>query len=119
LAGMASQLTLSTPILEPIGIAADPLTGDLFVQDSDLDTVFRVDPLTGAVSVVFSGFAFGASDAASIDVSPSGDRVFVTDRGTGEVYTFGQLDIVPEPGTMVLVATGLVLISASRRSRHF
>ena len=103
--GGVTQLATSVPLGRVAAIAVDPLTGDLVVLDKTSDEVLRVDPVTGAVSVMFSGFSFidCCTEFAGLDFSPDGSMLFVTDRGDGAVYTFS----VPEPGLLLLGLLGL------------
>lgn len=95
-------------------ITVDPITGDLFVIEKNTDEVLRIDPVTGATSVVINGFSFidCCTDIAGLDFSPDGSMLFVTDRGTETIYTFSM---VPEPGSLLL---GLVAGLALRRARR-
>ncbi len=91
--GSLTPLVTSEPIAEPQGIIIDPLTGDLFVLDADANRLVRVDPDTGDVRDMFTGFSF-STDAvgtvawAGVDVSPNGVEIFLTDRGARTIYTF-------------------------------
>ncbi|MBW2396917.1 MAG: hypothetical protein JRG95_21935, partial [Deltaproteobacteria bacterium] len=57
-AGGLVQLATSVALGAVAAITVDPITGDLVVMDKTSDEVLRIDPYTGAVSVMFSGFSF-------------------------------------------------------------
>ena len=77
---------------DPVGIAIDPLTGDLLVLDGVEDRIVRIDPDTGELTTILSGFLFsqGVPHAGwtGIDITPDGSRIIVTDSGAGEIYTY-------------------------------
>ena len=87
--GSLTQLSTSEPIIDPVGIAVDPLTGDLFVADMAGGRVVRVNPNTGAVRDMFAGFT--TLYWASVDVTPNGLRIIITDLGADKIYTFTRL----------------------------
>lgn len=114
--GDAVELSTSRTLGVVSAIAVDPLTGDLLVVDKISDEVLRIDPATGNTTVVFSGFSFieCCTDFAGLDVSPDGQRIFVTDRGSAAIYTFS---LVPEPAALLLGLIGLVAFGTRRRAR--
>jgi DNA-binding beta-propeller fold protein YncE len=121
---MADGSAVAIPTLEslfwPSAIAVDPLTGDLFVMEAGPDgRIVRVDPDSGAVSVVIEGFTFndGTTDTTGLDVSPDGQLLFVTERLTETVYTFATSGgvAVAEPATAALLGAGLAALARRRR----
>ncbi len=90
--GSLVLIPTNAPISDPAGIATDPLTDELLVLDRGSGTVFRVDPLSGTTETVISGLV--APSWAGIDVSPDGFEMFVTDPGSGEIYTFSRNPLV-------------------------
>ncbi|MEZ4767393.1 MAG: hypothetical protein R2844_03095 [Caldilineales bacterium] len=86
-----TQITTSTPIADPRGITIDPLTGDLWVTDASPARLLRVNPTTGAVSEMVTGFT--GILWASVDATPDGNHIFVTDWSGDTIYTFSR---VPE-----------------------
>ncbi len=125
--GIGGTLTListSESIIDPYGIAIDPITEDLLIADRGGDRIIRVNPATGAVSDFITDLGLdlnttnGVNDTwAGIDITPEGDRLFVTAQGAGKVYTFTQ---IPEPSTCILfgmVALGVTL-TKRKRSRN-
>ena len=84
-----TPVTTSSPIAEPYGIAIDPTTGDLLVLDGAPDRLLRVNPGTGAVSEMFTGFT--GVFWGGLDISPDGNRIFVTDYTGDTIYTFTKV----------------------------
>jgi hypothetical protein len=84
-----TPISTSSPIAEPYGIAIDPTTGDLLVLDGAPDRLLRVNPSTGAVSEMFTGFT--GVFWSGLDISPDGNRIFVTDYSGDTIYTFGKV----------------------------
>jgi DNA-binding beta-propeller fold protein YncE len=128
--GSLGLVLTDRPILAPSAIVVDPLTGDLYVMESGVtepqtgladDRILRVDPVTGAVTVVLSGFSFNneTTDTAGLDVSPDGRLLIVTERLTNTVYTFENplLVVVAEPATSALLLAGLGSCFAVRGRR--
>jgi hypothetical protein len=72
--------------------------------------VVRIDPLTGTTSVVASGFGFATG------LFTQGGTIWVLDGGFPGVSKVYRLDVVPEPGTLVLAGFGIALLAARRRS---
>ena len=86
-----TPVTTQTPIADPRGITIDPLTGDLWVVDATPPRLLRVNPTTGAVSEMVTGFA--GVLWAGVDTTPDGNHIFVTDWTGDMIYTFSR---VPE-----------------------
>jgi plastocyanin len=84
-------IATSAAIAEPRGITIDPLTGDLWVVDNSPPRLLRVNPATGAVSEMVTGFT--GLLWAGIDASQDGNQLFVTDWSGDKIYTFSR---VPE-----------------------
>lgn len=113
-AGGLVQLTTSVALGKIAAIAVDPITGDLILIDKSSDEVLRVDPNTGNVSVMFSGFSFidCCTEFAGLDFTPDGSRLIVTDRGGSAIYEFLR---VPEPAMLLLAAVAGCWFSQRRR----
>jgi DNA-binding beta-propeller fold protein YncE len=123
-----TEIVLDDALTSPMGVAVDPLTGDVIVADAKEQTIFRVDPLTGDTTVLAYGFEFGnniegpKTEASSLGFSLLGDRLVVTQRGNtnpdlgplrpGKVYV---LSMVPEPHVVVLLGLGLAALGRARR----
>ena len=83
---------VTTEVLNPTGVATDPISGSLVVLDAARDRVVWVDPETGQVDEFLGGFSFTISEInthwAGVDITPDGNRVIVTDRGAQAIYVF-------------------------------
>ena len=88
-------LTTSIALPEPNGITVDPITQDLFVHDATLEQVIRVDPATGASTVLIDNVASGSW--ASIDATADGQQLVLT--ATNEILVFSQCDPAQVPGS--------------------
>jgi len=71
--------------------------------------LLRIDPVTGDTTVVASGFGYATG------LFTAGDGIWVLDGGFPGAAKVYRLDVVPEPGTIALVAGGLALLGARRR----
>jgi len=89
---ISSTFVYNTPDL--IGFSAT-LTGSALTSTLSLDTVGTVGSNPNLVPVSFH----------VISLAPFGAYTAV---GTGEVVTTGTVTLVPEPGTLVLIGTGLM-----------
>jgi hypothetical protein len=97
--GTLTPLPTTSVLADPVGIAIDPLTGDLLVYEGGGLRVVRIDPASGAVSDVITGFlTSGGAAWAAVDIAPDGLQLIVTDRTAGKVYVFGRCDPSGDPG---------------------
>ena len=92
--GDLTEVVTSEVLGTPEGMAADLSTGDLIIMEVGAERIIRVNPVTGAVSTMFSGFDFGSTGLrwAGVDVSPDGNQVFVSNTAGNEVYTFTKTE---------------------------
>ncbi|MHC4695976.1 MAG: NHL repeat-containing protein [Planctomycetota bacterium] len=97
--GTLTPLATSQPIGSPVGITVDPASDDLYVLDAGTgDRVVRVDPGTGTVTDVFTGFGdLSLVSWAGIDASPEGRRIIVTDTAQDAVFVFARCDATGFP----------------------
>ena len=108
--GSMTALPISGALSYPTAIVFDPGSDDLLVlEGSGARRVVRVDPGSGAVSDVITGFA--GPGWTSLDISPDGEHLFVADNGADTIYEF----YVPEPTALVLLALGGLGVLARRR----
>jgi RHS repeat-associated protein len=92
--GGQTAIATTSPLDTPIGIAADPRDGSLYVQELGGQRIVRVAPATGEVTELIRGFEFLASSWAGIDFVAEGvGEVIVSDSGRERVYRF-----VNQPG---------------------
>ncbi len=71
--------------------------------------LLRIDPGTGATTTVASGFGFATG------LFEQDGTIWVLDGGFPGVAKVFQLNPVPEPGSILLTACGVVALAASRR----
>jgi len=96
--GTLTPLSTSEVLGEPVGIAADPLTDDLYVLDGGGDRLVRVNPTTGTVSNVITGFGnLTLISWAGVDVTSDGRRLIVTDTDRDVVHVFARCDATGYP----------------------
>jgi hypothetical protein len=113
----------SVPVVSPtdapstIGSYAGGLLDAEYAPDGSLlissgDSILRVDPITGASTVVASGFGFAAGLFAADD-----GTLYAIDgfAAVGEENRIWVLSAVPEPGTGLLLTAGMGLLALRRR----
>ncbi len=107
---------VTTEVINPTGLAMDPVSGLLMVLDADGDRVVWVDPDTGQVDEFLDGFSFTMATVdtpwAGVDVTPDGNTVIVTDRGAHAIYVFGFVEELDEEA----VAERILELAATIRS---
>jgi YD repeat-containing protein len=87
--GGQTAIATNPPLDAPIGIAADPRDGSLYVQELGGQRIVRVVPATGEVTEIVRGFEFLASSWAGVDfVAEGAGEVIVSDSGRERVYHF-------------------------------
>lgn len=84
--GGLSTLITSQPLSSPTGAAIDPLTGDLLVLDAGDSRLVRIDPSTGTLTEVVTGFGSAASQWSGVDLSADGNRLTVSGATAIFVY---------------------------------
>ncbi|MBW2241310.1 MAG: hypothetical protein JRH01_04935 [Deltaproteobacteria bacterium] len=110
--GSVTPLVTSQPIPGPIAVEVDPRSEELLVIDTGNDEVLRVDPLSGAVSVVMTGLILTAStDQSGLHMTPDGVELIVTDRSAHEVYTYSRLPATSSALDLACGETGLPTFS--------
>ncbi|MEW5988651.1 MAG: hypothetical protein AB1791_18645 [Chloroflexota bacterium] len=81
------QVATSVTLIDPYGIAAAP-NGDLLVAEASTDKIMRLNPATGEMTDVVTGFA--GLFWVAVDMSPDGRTLVVTDYTGNLVYVFEQ-----------------------------
>ncbi|QJR14842.1 hypothetical protein [Usitatibacter palustris] len=104
-------------ILRPTGLAVDS-TGNLYTADFSSRTVNRVDPVSGAITVISSGSSF--QDQPSAVAVDTAGNVYVADSGTHTVRKITPVGtmttvagVAGQPGFMAGALPGLL-----REPRH-
>jgi hypothetical protein len=82
--GIRHGLALGTPVGDMVSIVYDSADVKLYVAGRTTDSVYEVDPVTGAVSLVASGFTELVPCCLELDVY--GRKLWVSDAGHGRVY---------------------------------
>ncbi len=89
--GVLTAITTTIPLPAPEGIAIDPLTGNLLIQEVANQQIYSVDPATGVVIDALPGFTFAfpsGSTWAGVDISPDGQQLIISDKGSDIIYVF-------------------------------
>jgi hypothetical protein len=106
--GTRSFLAIDPPIDGMCSIVYDAVAKELYVASSSTETVHRVDPATGATTLVADGF--GGFDYCCLEIDAAGRRLYVADKWYNRVYeicletTTGVDEIVPEVSSLALRA---------------
>ncbi len=93
--GSVQELITSEPLSAPAGIVIDPLAGDLLVADEDDYRIVRVNPLTGEVTTLFSGF--DSLRWGAVGISADGFDIVASDNIGDTVYFFTLCDLAYFP----------------------
>lgn len=88
--GVLQLVATDEPILDPVGVVADPQSGDLLVYDAFDSRIVRVDPQTGAVSDLATGLTAAGAAWAGVDMTPDGSQLFITDTGGNAIFTLSR-----------------------------
>lgn len=116
-----------------ISVLFNTFTGTATFQTANASAFLAVDPSTAYASLFKSGLNnyFGLNIASLSDFGGAGgdlDSIIAgaigsgtlpdfTAEGNGQVYRLASGEFVPEPGAVLLLAGGLTLLAARRRSR--
>ena len=76
------------PLDGPVGVARNPLDGDIFVASRETDEVFRYDGATGELKGVFVAAGSGGLDEPTGMVFAPNGNLFVSSFATNEVLEF-------------------------------
>jgi hypothetical protein len=98
------------PVVGGLGGQYDlEVAADGSLLSTSLGDLLRIDPTTGVVTVVASGFGYATG------LFEADGTIWVLDGGFPGVPSVYRLEAVPEPGTLVLAGLGLAALSARRR----
>jgi hypothetical protein len=81
----ATTIAMVASALDPRGIAADPLTGDLFISQFNGTTVYRIPAGTTMVTT----FATGFNNTSGLAFDTTGN-LYVCDYNAGIIYKFSR-----------------------------
>jgi hypothetical protein len=128
-----SVFVTSHPILgNPVGAGSFVDGGKQGPDGLILDPIISLVPLLGTGTATFE-FDFGGSSAGNLEAGETSVRLFLTFANETSLVEFDtvsfmisagtdftvQGQIIPEPGTMILLGSGLLgLAGWSRRKRH-
>ena len=82
--GVFTPVPLQTTVGSQISLAYAPMEAKVYVLETTTHTLRRIDPATGAVELIASGFD-GFSDGA-IEIDPATGALWISDIGAGRVY---------------------------------
>ena len=91
--GALTKLTLGTAIADPSGIDVEAATGDLLVTDRTKGTLLRVNPKSGKVSTVISGFTFHGAAWAGVQITSNDKQLVITAQD--KIYVFARCGVSP------------------------
>ena len=106
--GARSFLAIDPPIAGMGSIVYDSVADAIYVASYSAQTVHRVNPSTGATTLVASGFL--SLDPCCLEIDAAGRRLYVADKGYNRVYelclepTTGVDEIVPGRSPLALEA---------------
>ncbi|OHB61359.1 MAG: hypothetical protein A2Y12_16425 [Planctomycetes bacterium GWF2_42_9] len=84
--GTLTALHLSTSINSINSIVYDNVTNDIYISSNITKTIYRVNPATGQVLSVLSGF--NNLHPCCLEIAPAKRRLWVADNGYNRVYEF-------------------------------
>ena len=91
--GVLTKLTLGTAIADPSGIDVEVGTGDLLVTDRTKGTLLRVNPKSGKVSTVISGFTFHGAAWAGVQITSDDKQLVITAQD--KIYVYARCGVSP------------------------
>ncbi len=84
--GSTTTLALDTPLAGMAGIVYDDVTDRIYVITQSEPSLWRIDPATGHVELVVSGFV--GMPYCGIEIDPPNRRLWVVDAGANRYYEF-------------------------------
>lgn len=85
------------------------VAADGSLLSTSLGDLLRIDPTTGVVTVVATGFGYATG------LFEADGTIWVLDGGFPGVPSVYRLEAIPEPGTLVLAGLGIAALAARRR----
>jgi hypothetical protein len=101
--GTLGSLALNPPLAEPVALGYDAATDELYALDKARGQVVRIDPTSGATTLVLEGFA--NLPQCGLVLETAARRLWVVDAGYGRVYAFA-LPAVAAASSYELYGTG-------------
>ncbi len=95
-----TPFALSIPVGTIYSIVYDSVEEDLYIVSADSETVYRVDPLTGTVTLIADGFV--DFHCCCLEIDPVHRRLYVADYGYNRVY-----ELCLDGGANVDISVGL------------
>lgn len=115
--GVLTPIALSTPLTSMLCLAYDPADARLYVVENGGHTLRRVNPATGAVELIASGFADFNDGALEFDTSTG--ALYVADAGNHRIYRFCKTTTTSVPGTVELTPPGdIAALSVAPNPAH-
>lgn len=84
--GVLTPIALSTPLTGMHSLVYDPADARLYVVENGGHTLRRVNPATGAVELIASGF--GSFTDGALEINPATEELYVADAAKHRVYKF-------------------------------
>lgn len=105
--GALTTLALSSPLTGIVSVVVDDGLSGLYILEKGAQTLCRVDPISGVVETVATGFVDVMECGLEIDVA--GRRLWVVDGGANRLYEFclGAASAVGEGGASGAQSRGL------------
>lgn len=82
--GTLTTFPLADPVTEINSIVYDTVDSDIYISSGSDNSVYRVDPYNGEVTLVASGFV--NLSVCCLELNPAARRLWVSDNGNNRVY---------------------------------
>jgi hypothetical protein len=82
--GILTAIPIGTPVGAIYSIVYDPAENDIYIAGGTDDAVYRVDPYSGAVTLVADGFL--TLSPCCLEIESDSRRLWVSDNGMNRVY---------------------------------
>jgi len=84
--GTLTSFALSVPVSNILSIVCDSVENVIYIASNASKAVYRVDPLTGEVTLIADGFS--DFHPCSLEIDTTNGRLWVADYGYSRVYQF-------------------------------